>query len=189
MYENQEEGGNLKDTIVLEKVADLLDYPGPDLAQRVKDAICLLDPRHDEASALLEGFGKFVRNNPVSRLEEIYTSTFDLQPVCCLYVGHHLFGESHRRGLFMAGLKEHYQARGFSSGHELPDHLGAVLRFISKYEAEEREMVQECVLPALKKMLENFKKGFNPYADVLKFFLLYFEQKLAFSSSLADSCH
>ncbi len=171
---------------ILERLADFLDYPGLELALRVKEAIRFVPALHEEGSTLLKEFSTFVQSNPISRLEEIYTYTFDLQPVCCLYVGHHLFGEGHRRGLFMAGLKEHYDSYGFSSGHELPDHLGVVLRFISKREAEEWEMVQECVIPALKKMIENFKEGFNPYVSVLKFLFLYFERKMTFSTT--DGC-
>ncbi len=173
---------------ILENVANLLDYPGPQFTQRAEDAISLLDPGDQKGSALLEGFGNFLKNHPISVIEEIYTATFDLQPVCCLHVGHHLFGEGPQRGLFMAGLKEHYKLFSFSPGNELPDHLGVVLRFISSREAAEWEMVQECVIPALKKMLENFESGANPYANVLKFLLLYFEQKMACSSTLVDGC-
>ncbi len=171
---------------ILENFADLLDYPGPEFAQRVKDTISLLHIGDQESLALLEGFGHFVEHSPISLMEEIYTSTFDLQPVCSLHLGHHLFGEGQRRGLFMAGLKEHYESCGFAAGKELPDHLGVVLRFISKRGAVEREIVQECVISALKKMLENFEKGFNPYANLLKFLLLYVEKKMASASIVAD---
>ncbi len=173
---------------ILENVADLLDYPGPHFTQRARDAISLLDPGDRKGSALLEGFGDFIKNHPISVVEEIYTSTFDLQPVCSLHMGHHLFGEGPQRGLFMAGLKEHYKLFGFSPGNELPDHLGVVLRYISSREAAEWEMVQECVIPALKKMLENFKKGVNPYSNVLKFLLFYLEKDVASAPTVSDGC-
>jgi len=39
-------------------------------------------------------------------MEELYTRTFDLQAVCSPYVGYQLFGDSYKRGIFMARLNE-----------------------------------------------------------------------------------
>jgi nitrate reductase assembly molybdenum cofactor insertion protein NarJ len=36
---------------------------------------------------------EFAGSTPASRLEEIYTGTFDLNLVCFPYPGYHLFGE------------------------------------------------------------------------------------------------
>ncbi len=167
----------MNDSRNFEPIADLLDYPSNDLSGQVKECMRLFS-HLQRGSELLKGFSSFVDCAPISRLEEVYTSTFDLQPVCCLYVGHHLFGEGPKRGLFMAGLKEHYELCDFSSEKELPDHLGVMLRFIAGRWSEEKEMISECVVPALKKMLEHLAEGINPYKEVLSAILLYLEEKL-----------
>jgi nitrate reductase assembly molybdenum cofactor insertion protein NarJ len=71
----------------------------------------------------------------------------------------------------MAKLKEHYKAHGFSEEKELPDHLSVMLRFLSANcnDAESQELIRECMLPALSKMigaLNGVKE--NPYRAVLK---------------------
>jgi nitrate reductase assembly molybdenum cofactor insertion protein NarJ len=78
-----------------------------------------------------------------------------MQAARCLYVGHHLFGEDPRRNRFLSLLAEHYRARGFSQGTELPDYLPAMLRFASENasEAETEELIAECMIPALRKMV------------------------------------
>jgi len=153
----------------------ILDYPTPLLPGQVKECISLLAPSGNEGVTLLKRFDSFLGQTPMSRVEEIYRSTFDLQAICCPYVGYYLFGEDHRRGLFMAGLQEHYQAYNFSAGNEWPDHLVVMLRFLSaEVDGEEAELIDECILPALKKMIKRFEGTANPYRGVLEalFFIL-----------------
>ncbi len=84
-----------------------------------------------QAAALLTEFCSFVEQASPARLEELYTGTFDLQAVCYPYVGYHLFGDSYKRGMFMAQLNAGYRERGFSAGNELPDHVAVILRFLA----------------------------------------------------------
>jgi nitrate reductase delta subunit len=107
-------------------------------------------------------------------MEEVYTSTFDFNAICYPYVGYHLFGDGSHRGMFLAGLKEHYQVSGFSAGNDLADHLGAMLRYVaySEDEGEREELLFLFIVPSLKKMLEGFEDGANPYKRVLQALLL-----------------
>ena len=137
--------------------ADLLEYPGSvNLAEKAKACADLLDPG---TAALLNEFRAFVEQSPPERLEELYTNTFDLQVVCYPYVGYHLFGESYKRGAFLARLNEGYQEHGFSSGNELPDHLGVVLRFLAQGEGGEfaQTLLDEGLIPAVNAMVGTFK--------------------------------
>jgi nitrate reductase delta subunit len=138
--------------------ANLVEYPTPFLMDRVNECISLLTPLQREAADLLWGFRTFLSLTVLSRMEEVYTSTFDLNAVCYPYVGYHLFGDGNHRGMFLAGLKEHYQVSGFSAGNDLPDHLGVMLRYLarSQDEGEKEELLFLCMIPALKKMLEGF---------------------------------
>jgi nitrate reductase molybdenum cofactor assembly chaperone len=114
--------------------ADLLGYPTPALAGQAQEAAAGAGVA--QATALLHGFYSFVEQASPARLEELYTGTFDLQAVCYPYVGYHLFGDSYKRGMFMAQLNAGYLERGFSAGKELPDHVAVILRFLASVHAD-----------------------------------------------------
>ncbi|MBI4543552.1 MAG: molecular chaperone TorD family protein [Gemmatimonadetes bacterium] len=135
--------------------ADLLDYPGPDLAETAQECEALVSPAHPEAAGLLREFTTWLRATPLGRVEEIYTGAFDLGASFCPYVGHHLFGERYERSAFMLELKERYRARGVDTGGELPDHLAPLLRYLAARDDAEpaEELIGEALLPALAKIL------------------------------------
>ena len=125
-------------------------------------------------------------NCPLEKMQELYTITFDMQPVCYPYLGYQLFGESYKRGAFMAQLNEAYHAFGYSAVQELPDHLAIVLRFIG-LDATNRQdefcqaLINDGVMPALEKMLKVFgEQSENPYfglLSALQLFLVHTPEK------------
>lgn len=152
----------------LELLAGLLEYPGARF-ERATEAL-RADP---ETICLIQAFERPGR----AALEETYTRTFDLNGDTSLYVGHHLFGEDWRRGLFLAGLKQSYRESGFSSGSELPDHLPLLLRFIARRQRDEEreeevhELLQDCVIPAVSRLVTTLRDGENPYRAALEMIL------------------
>ena len=63
-------------------------------------------------------------------LEEHYVQVLDQQRRCCLYLTWWTEGETRRRGLALARLKELYRTRGYELvSTELPDFLPVVLEF------------------------------------------------------------
>ena len=62
--------------------AELLSYPTADLAATVAACSALLRKDYPESVSSLECFTDFLHAQPPARVEEIYTTTFDLQPVC-----------------------------------------------------------------------------------------------------------
>ncbi len=134
--------------------ADLLDYPGPRVAEAASECQALVAPRSREAAALLGRFRAFAEQTPLARLEEVYTGTFDLDAACHPYVGYHLFGETYKRSVFLVGLRERYRKIGYTDGGELPDHLVVVLRFLAVTDDAilAEEIVREALLPALDRM-------------------------------------
>jgi len=155
-------------TLVL--FGEILEYPSPRLLERVNECLPLLRRDHPEAAQLLETFSEFLAQTPLDRQEELYTITFDLQVKCYPYAGYHLFGESYKRGAFMAELNSRYRAIGFDPGNELPDHLCVLLRFLSILDDEEEAWVllDECLVPALERMQQAFKDSENPYGLVIR---------------------
>lgn len=157
-----------------QRLAEVIDYPGPDLSQRVGDCVALSAPIHEQASGLLKEFRAFLGKMPLDTIKELYTRTFDLEAICYPYVGYQLFGDGNQRGMFLAGLIEYYQIYDFSAGNELPDRLSVMLRFLARDEDKEEreELLSLCILPALRKMVQRFSDEENPYRKLLKAILL-----------------
>jgi nitrate reductase molybdenum cofactor assembly chaperone NarJ/NarW len=161
-----------------ELFGDLLEYPTPSLLQQAKECAEQLRVVHRDAANRLEEFCRIAEELPTSRMEELYTSTFDMQPVCYPYVGYHLYGESYKRGAFMARLNEGYHQYGFSAGNELPDHVAIVLRFLAQGPLGRdgdfgRALLCEGLVPTLEKMAGTFGgQNGNPYAAVVSALLL-----------------
>lgn len=158
--------------------ADLLEYPT--FATPLKTGLCCqqLQMSQPEAGNLLESFYREIEQRTLEQLQELYTVTFDMQPACYPYVGYHLFGESYKRGAFMARLNEAYHSSGFSTGHELPDHVSVILRFLGQERGRrqddfDRVLLREGLAPALEKMGAALKQpAGNPYACVISALLL-----------------
>jgi nitrate reductase delta subunit len=154
--------------------AQILDYPGPGLAEILKESITESRRSNPEAARLLDKFKAECERLGSARLEELYANTFDLQADCSLFTGYHLFGEDWRRSLFLVELKERYQACGFSCGHEVPDHVVVLLRFLSVQTDPEEETVllQDCLLPAASRVAARLDPAHNPYRAALDALLL-----------------
>ncbi len=167
-----------------ELFADLLEYPSPAIFRQTEVCIEQLQPVQLEAADLLDRFHRNVKTLTLEQLEELYTSTFDMQPVCYPYVGYQLFGESYKRGAFMARLNGHYHSLGYFSGKELPDHVAVVLRFLSLDAVKKEDdfcqtLLYEGLLPALGKMSETLEKlAGNPYAILISALLLVLTEEM-----------
>ncbi len=154
--------------------AQILDYPNPGLAATLTEAIDQLHRVNPEAARRLGDCKAQCEHLGMVRLEELYTSTFDLRADCSLYAGYHLFGEDWRRSLFLAELKGRYQAAGFSCGDELPDHFAVLLRFLSVQTNREEESAlrDDCLIPAASKVAARLDPVLNPYRAALDALLL-----------------
>lgn len=139
----------------LESLAQLLEYPGPELRQVARRCVAELAGISSEAAQLLQSFYDAIQSMQLGQLEELYTSTFELDATCHPYVGYHLLGESYKRSVFMLRLKELYRESGLVEGSELPDHLALILRYLARQiqPSVRAEIIEEAVLPALERML------------------------------------
>jgi nitrate reductase molybdenum cofactor assembly chaperone NarJ/NarW len=135
-------------------LAELLDYPQPDLADAAE-------------RAGLSDFAAWAAGVDARELEEVYTRTFDLSAPCCLELGWHLFGETYKRGEFLVRMTVAARAHGVVPGTELADHLAVVLRLLGRLGPDEdaRGLVEEAVLPAIEKMIAAVAD--NPYRGLL----------------------
>lgn len=161
-------------------LSEITDYPQPGLEVKVRNCAELLEISHPKAAAEMRRFLEFVEKEPHSRLEEIYTSTFDINPICPPYIGHHLFGETHKRGEFMVKLKKDFGVYNFSPEGELPDHLSVLLGFLAVLEDEysAQSLIRECMVPALEKMEASGKRDGSTYHSVIRAVFLVLQDEL-----------
>ena len=153
--------------------AALFEYPGSDIKEQAAQCLIQLQPIHPEIAEALEKFVRRLDQLSLDKMRELYTTTFDMQPVCYPYLGYQLFGESYKRGAFMAQLNEAYHTIGYSAVQELPDHVAIVLRYLG-LDATNRQhdfcqaLINEGLIPAMEKMLKVFGEGSeNPYFGLL----------------------
>ncbi len=151
--------------------SEMLEYPPLTVGESVSEGMGMLSHSHPSSSEELAGFHRWLKKDRITHVEETYTCTFDLQGVCCPYVGHHLFGDNYRRSWFMAQLNHSYLERNFSSGNELPDHISVILRFLALNIRDEFSSVlwEEGLFPSVEKMVGTFgADDGHPYGKVLK---------------------
>ena len=158
-----------------QRLASLVSYPNAELFPALDACIQELASEVPDAAALLEHFRDAAKELGQDALEETYIQIFEMQAETALYIGHQLFGEDWRRGTFMACLKDKYQELAFSSGAELPDHLSVILRFLAVEQPgpEKEELIGDCIVPALHKVLQAIEGKKTPYGNVLRALLLY----------------
>ncbi|MCC6422286.1 MAG: nitrate reductase molybdenum cofactor assembly chaperone [Phycisphaerales bacterium] len=149
-------------------LAELLAYPGEDFHTQVKATAALLRTTQPDAAAHLDRFSQQIADQSPQQLEESYTRTFDINPVCCLEVGWHLHGDNYDRGDFMVQMRKNLRELGLEEGLELPDHLTHVLPVVGRLREDEGdELAKNSVAPAIGKMLEGLAGKENPYEQVL----------------------
>jgi len=151
-----------------EVLAALLTYPADDQGREMESMVNL---RRLPGAAAAEHAAFVAKTVPLSLhdRQELYIQTFDLNPVCALEMGWHLFGENYDRGLLLVKMRQQLRMYGLPETTELPDHLTNGLLLLARMERESGAYFTEAVvLPALQKMLEAIRGKSNPYEHVLE---------------------
>lgn len=147
--------------------AQALSYPAPSRLEDLKTSAKSL-----ASSEIKKPFQRYLRQIEALTLgewEELYTHTFDLSPVVAPYVGYQVWGDSYKRGNFMALLNRIMSEHGLSPNGELPDHLGTVLMYLSRTSQPPAELM-DVLGPSVERMLETFRKSDpkNPYTSLFE---------------------
>lgn len=160
--------------------AAILDYPASDISGEVDGCIAALAVEQPEAASALREFQEQERAMERGRLQEVYTATFDLRPDLAPHLGYHLFGDDVRRNLFMARLKGFLEEKSIPVDPELPDHISLVLRLLAAQGpgAESTVLVDECLVPAVTRMLQAMEAS-NVYRGALQALLLWLKASSA----------
>lgn len=165
-------------------LADLLEYPCDEWAARLDRCRQLATEDVGVSFALME-VNRQVESLTVDELQELYTRTFDLNPVCALEVGYHLFGETYKRGVFLAHLNETEAPYALRQEHQLPDYLPVLLRLLAHLDDEElrASLINECLLPAVARMLEALSKTESPYSSLIEMVEMVLNREARLSST------
>ena len=155
----------MQNAAIYNALVALLTYPDADYPQRIEASVQVAP---QECRGPLEQFALQMRGLATDELQELFTRTFDLNPMCSLELGWHLFGENYERGLLLVRVREELRRHELKESTELPDHLTHVLRLVERMEHEAAaDFVAACVLPALEKMLQATRDKKNPFENVL----------------------
>ncbi|MBX9770371.1 MAG: nitrate reductase molybdenum cofactor assembly chaperone [Candidatus Obscuribacterales bacterium] len=157
---------------ISQALADLgvfFDYPDSALAMRVRGWITRYSRDFVAAKGQLDCFLNEIEKRTTNELEEIFTRTFDMAPLCNPYLTSYLYGaENYERGNLMTKLSERYREDGFDTAGELPDHLGLLLKFAPNFSGEElSELVEYCLLKPVEEMRASIESDENPYRHLL----------------------
>ena len=157
------------------RLAAVLTYPDRDYPDYI--GACLA-AAPDCARELVQSFRKQVAGLDVEEAQELFTRTLDLNPVCSLELGWHLFGENYDRGLLMSRLRRELAAAGIDENGELPDHLTHALLLLAEMPPPRaEEFAGAIVVPALEKMLIAFSGKQNPYELLLQALAVCLEER------------
>jgi nitrate reductase molybdenum cofactor assembly chaperone len=151
-------------------LAGLLDYPedGGYEGRFLHCAAALRGEYADEAE-LLRPLCDLLAGMTLEQAQELYTRTFDINPVCTLEVGWHIYGEDYARGAFLVKMRQELRDKNLPESRELPDHLTHVLALLGRLAGEEAdELVARYLVPAADKMLAGMSKNGSPYEAVLE---------------------
>ena len=153
-----------------EILASSLEYPGEDWNARLDRCKQWLTIQEPDVAVQFIRFRRRVKELSIDKLQELYTQTFDLNPVCTLDIGYHVFGENYKRGELLAKLRETEEPYELGQANQLPDHLPVLLRLLTKLDDQDLRLalIVEILIPALAKMLEALSQTDNPYRDLIE---------------------
>jgi nitrate reductase molybdenum cofactor assembly chaperone NarJ/NarW len=146
-------------------LAEAFVYPAPGRLELLQNGITALPE-----GTTRDRYARFVKaagRQSLAAWEELYTRTLDLNPQVAPYIGYQIWGDSYRRGPFLARMNRALRDAGVDAGGELPDHIALILRYLAVTPAPFAALV-EALIPALDRMVSTLQEAEpdNPYVDL-----------------------
>ncbi len=155
--------------LLLKAIARLLAYPDAAWFEDLEPLREALDelPSTKAKRTLVQIVDDFQRL-PSMHLREEYTRVFDLNPVTCLHLSHHKYGESKDRNAALVRLKQLYREAGLAiSGQELPDYLPMMMEFLAVCPAESFSVIVNDYLDELTGLAARLEAAESAYARLV----------------------
>lgn len=142
-------------------LADVFRYPEEDFPVVVNRCQQFLEQTYPEAAMELSIFANYIHHHSRDEQEELYTKTFDVQPVCYLDLGYVIFGEDYKRGAFLLHMQEEQLKVGNDCGTDLPDNICNILTLFLKTNDQQfiEELAVKILIPGVKKMIGEFEQS------------------------------
>lgn len=132
----------------------------------------------------LNKFFSGISSSSLTELEELYTRTFDINPIANLEIGWHLYGEQYERGEFLVMMRSVLREHAVEESSELPDHLTHILLALGRMKKEEADaFAMKYIAPSIGKIIEAFGEAENPYIHLLHAIKSFLEQQYQFTTS------
>lgn len=141
--------------------ADLLRYPNRNYSKRANICLAILEEYYPDAAIELKPFVDYMSVHTQDEREELYTRTFDVQPICYLDLGFVIFGEDYKRGAFLLHMQEEQLRAGNDCGTDLSDNICNILTLYTKTKDQALldELTIKILIPGLEKMIAEFKQA------------------------------
>ena len=159
----------MQDQGIYVRLGRLFEYPADEYGARARRCLEQMNLEQPEAAQMLAEFCGAIQGLNTDQLQELFTRTFDLNPVCTLEIGWHLYGEDYQRGEFLVKMRQQLRDRGIEESIELPDHLTHALILLQQMEPDEAsDFAGRYLLPALHQMRAGWQKNRNAFAVLLE---------------------
>mgnify|MGYP001575145747 CR=1 FL=1 len=141
--------------------ADLLRYPSQDYTVKAQECLNMLQKNYPEGAEEIKPFVDYMYSHSQDQREELYTKTFDVQPICYLDLGYVLFGEDYKRGAFLLHMQEEQLKASNDCGTDLSDNISNMLTLFTKTDNQELldELAVKILIPGIEKMISEFKQA------------------------------
>ena len=142
-------------------LANLFRYPENGFLKQLKECQDFLDANYSEAGKELQVFSDYIIKLEEDERQELFTKTFDVQPICYLDLGYVMFGEDYKRGAFLLSMQNEQLKINNDCGTDLPDNICNVLVMMTKStdDAFVEDLVWRIFIPCVKKMIAEFKSA------------------------------
>lgn len=141
--------------------ADVFRYPESNFTETLDRVSEYLLSRWPVAAAEFQRFNTYMKSVNDDQREELYTKTFDVQPICYLDLGYVIFGEDYKRGAFLLHMQEEQRKLNNDCGTDLPDHLSNMLTLMDITEDEllRQQLAHDILIPGIRKMIGEFEQS------------------------------
>lgn len=142
-------------------LSKLFKYPEDGFIEDVKDCVNYLEGSYPEAAQELNVFFEYMLRCTLDERLELFTKTFDVQPICYLDFGYVMFGEDYKRGAFLLSMQAEQLKIHNDCGTDLPDNICNVLTLFTKSKDDGfvEDLAWRIIVPCVKKMIAEFSSA------------------------------